>query len=90
MKRGPRGRNWTVEEREIIFEMARDGHPIDAVNSRLAIHQRSRGLSQREVPQSSYEMVKKTYAPYFNSDASLRELTHCPPPMGKLRFKKSV
>jgi hypothetical protein len=87
-KRDPRGRNWTIEERAIIFEMARDGEGVDAVNLRLGAHQRSRGLSPREVPLSSYEMVQKTYAPHLGSDSSLRDLTVRPLPMGKLRHKK--
>lgn len=84
-KRGPRGRNWTVEERVIIYEMARDGHGLIDVNARLDAHQRLRGLSHREIPPKSYEIIVSSYAPYFRSDSSLRDLARKPLPMGKLR-----
>ena len=77
-----------MEEREIIFEMARDGESVDAVNLRLTAHQHAKGLSSRAVPPSSYEMVRKTYAPHFRNDSLFRELALRPPPMGKLRHRK--
>jgi hypothetical protein len=84
-KRGPRGRNWTVEERVIIYEMARDGRGVFEVNARLDAYQRQLGLSTREIPPKSYEIIEKSYAPYFRSETSLRALARKPLPMGKLR-----
>lgn len=88
-KRGPRGRNWTVEERLVIYLMVREGESLPTLNKALASHQATVGLSHREVPESSFNMMKNAYLPHLHDVGTLAELVRKPRPMGRLvRSKK--
>lgn len=89
-KRGPRGRNWTVEERLVIYLMVREGESLNTLNNALASHQSTIGLSPRTVPESSFNMMKNAYLPHLYDVGMLAELVRKPRPMGRLiRSKKS-
>ena len=83
-RRGPRGRNWHPDERRLMYRMVRDGRSREDVNEALRRHQSSSGLSEREVPEGSYEMMRKTYLPHLVDDAALDEMARKPRPMGDL------
>jgi hypothetical protein len=87
-KRGPRGRNWTVEERLVIYLMVREGESLTTLNSALASHQSTIGLSPRTVPESSFNMMKNAYLPHLHDVGTLAELVRRPRPMGRLTRKK--
>jgi len=84
-RRGPRGRNWTADERRLMYRMVRDGADRDSVNETLYRHQEQQGLAPREVPVGSYEMLRKTYLPHLIDDDALDAMARKPRPMGDLR-----
>ena len=83
-KRGPRGRNWTPEERIIIFRMIMKGHDLISLNQALKAYQKNVSLSIREVPDSSFSMLVKTYLPYLTNE-NIEKFALKPPPMGDLK-----
>ena len=85
-KRGPRGRNWTIEERLVIYLMVREGKSLDVLNRSLAAHQAATNLSHRQVPESSYKMMQGAYLPHLHDVNTLAELARKPRPMGRLRL----
>ncbi len=54
-------RNYTKGERAIIYLAIAASATLDEVNSALETEQLRTGMSPREVPQASYDMVKKQY-----------------------------
>ena len=54
-------RNYTKGERALIYLAIAAGDSLEEVNKALAVEQQRTGMSPREVPQSSYDMVKKQY-----------------------------
>jgi len=88
-KRGPRGRNWTVEERLVIYLMIREGESLTRLNQTLAAHQSATSLSPRSVPESSYNMMQNAYMPHLHDVDTLAELARRPRPMGRLTRPKN-
>lgn len=89
-KRGPRGRNFTPDERAIMLKGVMSGGTIEDVNQQLASHQKAEGLTPREMPESSFSMMKNTYVKYLQNDDAVREHVFHPSPMGKLRAKSKM
>jgi hypothetical protein len=89
-KRKPRGRNWTMGERLVIYLMVREGESLAALNGALASHQAKEGLGPRTLPESSFSMMSKTYLPYLNDVNTLAELVRKPRSMGKLSPKRDA
>ena len=85
----PRGRNFTPDERLIAMKVVMSGGSLDEVNTQLEAHQKSMGLSERLVPESSFSMMKNTYSRYLNDDDAIKAHIYHPSPMGKLRSKTS-
>ena len=54
-------RNYTKGERAIIYLAIAADATLEEVNSALEAEQLRTGMSLREVPQASYDMVKKQY-----------------------------
>ena len=92
MKRskGPRGRNFTPDERALSLKIIMSGGTLDDVNSQLFAHQKVEGLSERAMPESSYQMVNNTYTRYLQNDDAVRDHIFHPSPMGKLRAKAKI
>ena len=83
-RRGPRGRNFRPEEREIAFRAIRNGASLEEVNHMLATYQVQRSLTPRTMPQSSYDMVKESYLRRMPTDAELQQMARKPPTLGEL------
>jgi hypothetical protein len=83
-RRGPRGRNFRPEEREIAFRAIRSGASLEEVNRLLHSHQAQRSLTQRSMPQSSYDMVRESYLRRMPTDAELQQMAQKPPTLGEL------
>lgn len=77
--RAGRGRNWTPEERELLFDRIRANLPLQVVNAEVAELQQRTGLSPRQMPASSYANVQRVYIPRIRSQADLREMSRKPP-----------
>lgn len=88
--RGPRGRNFTPDERALALRIIMSGGTLDEVNGQLSTHQKAEGLTERAMPESSYSMVKNTYARYLQNDDAVREHIFHPAPLGKLRAKAKM
>ena len=54
-------RNYTKGERALIYIAIAADATLEEVNAALATEQARTGMSPREVPQASYDMVKKQY-----------------------------
>lgn len=83
-KRGPRGRNFRPEEREIAFRAIRGGASLDEVNRQLAAWQAQNGLTPRSMPQGSYDMVSQSYVKRMPTDGELVSMARRPPTMGEV------
>ncbi len=83
-RRGPRGRNFRPEEREIAFRAIRSGASLEEVNRLLHSHQAQRSLTPRSMPQSSYDMVRESYLRRMPTDAELQQMAQKPPTLGEL------
>ena len=79
MKKGKRGRNWTVEERTILFEMSRHGCTLAEINNALSDWQQKNGKPPRAVPASSYEMLINRYIPAACGEDDFRQMISSPP-----------
>ena len=66
------------------------GGTLDEVNSQLNSHQKAEGLTERAMPESSFNMVKNTYTRYLQNDDAVRDHIFHPSPMGKLRAKAKM
>jgi hypothetical protein len=73
-----RGRNWTAREREWFFVMIRAGATRKVVNETLASYQKLHGLEPREVPMSSFQMVRDRYIPSAKDEADLHDMIKNP------------
>ena len=80
-----RGRNWTITERGILFEMIREGASRDEVNDVLCEWQWRHGLESRELPTSSYKLVKDRYLPLATSQRDLESMIKSPPTWSALK-----
>lgn len=89
-KRGPRGRNFTPDERALALRIIMSGGTLDEVNVQLNAHQKAEGLTERAMPESSYHMVKNTYSRFLQNDEAVRDHIFHPSPMGKLRSKAKM
>lgn len=89
-KNGPRGRNFTPDERSIMLKVIVSGGGIDDVNSQLSIHQDAEGLSERKMPDASFSMMKNTYIKYLQNDEAVRDHVFHPSPLGKLRARHTT
>ena len=87
-QRGPRGRNWKIDERKIIYSMVAKGSDLDSINNTLQNYQNAKGLSIRQVPQSSYDIMRGPYLPYIVDAVTRDDFARKPPPMGKLKNYK--
>lgn len=83
-KRGPRGRNFRPEEREIAFRAIRGGSCLEEVNRLLEAHQLKNGLTTRHMPQGSYDMVRESYVKRMPTDQELQVMARRPPTLGEL------
>lgn len=54
-------RNYTLGERAIIYIAIQDGASLEEINEALLKEQTKTKMSKRELPISSYDMVKKSY-----------------------------
>lgn len=89
-KKGPRGRNFTPDERALALRIIMSGGTLDEVNTQLTAHQLAEGLSERAMPESSFNMVKNTYTRFLQNDDAVRDHIFHPSPMGKLRAKAKM
>lgn len=83
-QRGPRGRNFRPEEREIAFRAIRGGASLDEVNRQLAAWQSQSGLTPRSMPQGSYDMVRESYVKRMPTDGELKAMALRPPTLGQV------
>ena len=88
--RGPRGRNFTPDERALALRIIMSGGTLDEVNAQLFAHQKAEGLTERAMPESSYQMVKNTYTKYLQNDDAVRDHVFHPAPLGKLRARSKM
>ena len=86
-KRGPRGRNFTPDERALMLKIAIAGGTVDEVNAELENHQISEGLTERRISQGSYSMLVGTYLNHIQNDSETKEHIFHPSPMGKLKIR---
>jgi len=89
-RRGPRGRNFTPDERALVLKIIMTGGTLDEVNAQLSTHQKVEGLSERAVPESSYSMMQNTYSRYLQNDEAVRDHIFHPSPLGKLRTRSKM
>ena len=89
-KNGPRGRNFTPDERAIMLRVIVAGGGIDEVNDQLNSHQKAEGLTERKMPEASFSMMKNTYVKYLQNDDAVRDHVFHPSPLGKLRARRAV
>lgn len=89
-KRKPRGRNFTPDERALMLKIITQGGSVEDVNAELGAYQILEGLSIREMPASSFLMVKNTYSQFLKNDDAVRNHIFHPAPMGKLRSRAAV
>jgi len=76
------GRRRTPTERTIIFGSALAGLTQEETNELLST------ANFREVPKSTYDMVRRSYVPYFRaSPERLRECIYAPRAIGTLGLK---
>ena len=61
-----RGRNYTVSERAILVLGLRAGVTPFQINILLKKEQKKMGLGERQIPASSFAMVKEKYLPTMN------------------------
>jgi hypothetical protein len=85
MNKNRRGRNLTLTERSILFDMVREGAPRDEVNTVLDEWQWRNGLEPREIPESSYKLVRDRYLPLVNNQRELEEMVKRPPTWSQLK-----
>lgn len=89
-KRGPRGRNFTPDERALMLRIIMSGGTLAEVNSQLAAHQQAEGLTERAMPESSFSMMQNTYTRFLQNDEAVRDHIFHPSPMGKLRARAKM
>lgn len=89
-KKGPRGRNFTPDERALALRIIMSGGTLEEVNEQLIKHQLDEGLTKREMPKSSFNMMKNTYVKYLQNDDAVRDHVFHPSPLGKLRAKANL
>jgi hypothetical protein len=78
-----RQRNYTKGERAIIYTAIAAGATVEEVNNALADEQQVTGMTPRDIPQSSYDMVKKRYLGTIVTTKDLWEAINNPKPIGK-------
>jgi hypothetical protein len=89
-KKGPRGRNFTPDERALMLKIALAGGSVEEINRELSSHQQSEGLSDRIISEGSYQMLIGTYLKHIGNDtASSAHIFH-PAPMGKLKSRAAL
>ena len=89
-KRGPRGRNFTPDERSLMLKIARLGGTVDEINEELRIHQSKTGLTLRIISDGSFDMLKNVYLKHVMGDDSSKEHIFHPAPMGKLKARVAL
>ena len=89
-KRGPRGRNFTPDERALMLKIARIGGTVDEINDELNALQRKNGLTPRIISDGSYEMLKNVYLSHIGNDDLTKEHCFHPSPMGKLKIRSAL
>jgi hypothetical protein len=72
------GRNWTLEERHMIFDLIRAGATLRAVNESVADYQKQNNLGPRQMPESSYRDVKNRYIPSATSEDDYLDMIRNP------------
>lgn len=80
-------RNYTKGERAMIYLAIAAGDSLDEVNAVLATEQQRTGMSPREVPQASYDMVKKQYLDKATIQEIWKQVMH-PKSIGEFNGKK--
>lgn len=86
-KKGPRGRNFTPDERAIMLRVAMAGGSISDLNGELKTFQLQEGLPERLTTEASLSMIKNAYLSFVQSDDAAREHIFKPATLGKLRAK---
>lgn len=89
-KRGPRGRNFTPDERAIMLKIALSGGSVDDINKDLRAHQISEGLSERVISEGSFQMLTNVYLSHIRNDTASRDHIFHPAPMGKLKVREAI
>ena len=79
-----RGRNWTPAERAIIYAGVIGDLPLSRI-SELLTNVKAQATSSRDLPQTSYDRIKRKYLPAFAANPSLLgECIEHPRPEGDL------
>jgi hypothetical protein len=89
-KKGPRGRNFTPDERAIMLKVALAGGSIIDLNSELKSFQVQEGLPERQTTEASLSMIKNAYLSFVQSDDAAKEHIFRPSTLGKLKIKASL
>lgn len=89
-KKGPRGRNFTPDERAIMLRVAMAGGSIVDLNSELKMFQIQEGLSERQTTEASLSMLKNAYLSFVQSDDAAKEHIFHPSTLGKLKLKAGL
>ena len=89
-KRGPRGRNFTPDERAIMLRIAMAGGSIIELNSELKEFQIQEGLTERQTTETSLSMLKNAYLSFVQSDDAAKEHIFKPSTLGKLKLKAGL
>ena len=80
-------RNYTKGERALIYIAIAADATLEEVNAALAKEQAQTGMSPREVPQSSYDMVKRQYLNKVTIKNIWKQVMH-PKSIGEFNGKK--
>lgn len=89
-KKGPRGRNFTPDERALMLKIALSGGTVDDVNTALTSHQTAEGLTERTISIGSYQMLVGTYLKHMQNDSASNAHIYHPSPMGKLKIREAI
>jgi hypothetical protein len=89
-KKGPRGRNFTPDERAIMLKIATQDGSITDLNLELAQFQIQEGLSHRETTEASLSMLKNAYLSFVQNDDAMKEHIFRPSTLGKLKARAAV
>jgi len=86
-KKGPRGRNFTPDERALMLKIALAGGTVEEINKELSNLQQSDGLTERTISVGSYQMLVGTYLKHIRNDTASSAHIYHPAPMGKLKSR---
>ena len=82
-------RNYTLGERAIIYTAIAGGLSLEEVNRELGMYQHDYKIPLRQVPESSYKMIKEKYLPKIGIKGMWKQISS-PKSLGGLENDSSI